>query len=85
MKVAQEHKFDQSLFSRLHTLISDMASLATDQWNPIKTLEKQYRMDPEICKWPSSYFLGTSLAVTGNNVNGNMYSPIHAYRLVIFV
>lgn len=71
---------DQSLYSRLHAWVTDTLP---DKWAPnvipIRTLEKQYRMDPEICLWPSKYFLGNSL-LTGSGVEGNNLSPIYAYR-----
>ena len=56
-QTAQEHGLGQSLFERLYNHFSQLNA----EDNPVKMLQIQYRMLPQICQFPSQHFYGGKL------------------------
>lgn len=60
----RENLLERSLFARLKDVCTD-----TKQRSGMFSLREQYRMHPEICHWPNSYFYGGELISASSNVD----------------
>lgn len=71
---AKKLSFDVSLFTRLYKALGNRPG----ESNPVHKLTTQYRMHPEIVKWPNAYFYG-GILMTGPQ---NRDSPYVPYQLL---
>ena len=68
-KRAVSHGYDVSLFKRLQAA-----------GYPVQVLDTQYRMHPEICRFPSNQFYGGGVK-TGEGVEAATHRPWHAHKV----
>lgn len=62
----RENQLERSLFTRLKEVCAD-----TGNKSGMFSLREQYRMHPEICHWPNSYFYENNLISASTNVDVN--------------
>lgn len=73
-KEAKENKFESSLFSRIQSCFSEQSH------DIVHKLCVQYRMHPEICRFPNKYFYKNTLK-TGLKADAYESFPIKPYSV----
>lgn len=73
-KEAKDNKFESSLFSRIQSCFSEQP------YDIVHKLNVQYRMHPEICRFPNQYFYKNSLK-TGLKLEAAESFPIKPYSV----
>lgn len=77
-EAGKDYGLRQSLYSRLYSIFEDLPN------GPITMLDTQYRMHPDICRFPSEYFYSDRLA-TDDSVRRRMKNftlqPLFLYNI----
>lgn len=66
LQIGRSHNLERSLFTRLQENCADMEHKPN-----MYSLREQYRMHPEICRWPNKYFYQNRLISAPNTIDRN--------------
>lgn len=71
--MAKKHGLGKSLFARFQEFVNRSAS--EDARLKIR-LQVQYRMHPDICRWPAKFYYGSNMLIPESQ---ECQTPLHPY------
>uniref|UniRef100_A0A8C9WLD3 Senataxin n=1 Tax=Scleropages formosus TaxID=113540 RepID=A0A8C9WLD3_SCLFO len=82
-QTAKEKRYDQSLMARLRKCLHGMGKGNPQMNNPVIFLNRQYRMHPDICEFPSKYIYNRELMTDDETAQKRcaVNWPFQPYRL----